>query len=299
MWREQLLLQSSSAALLGITADYAPQQHARQLRQLGGRGDAACSSSGRSSSSPLAGPAWLAGGSSKGGCISNRSGSESPSTESSYAAAASAAAADAVRSSSSFLQQLSSASRSSSPLPPLLLPRVPSRLGSSAAAVAAAAAAVAPPVAPMATDSTACAGSLCSLPCAALPGCASGSMAPAACPPLQQQQQAQAQAQQPTLQPHAPPAQQDPAWDAYCRASVAAALTVCMAEAVRQVEVGCAERGRLLAQLWNSYTASLAATVRQQQAQLEELLVANANLSAGKSRVGMWWEEYGLPQPYI
>jgi hypothetical protein len=27
-----------------------------------------------------------------------------------------------------------------------------------------------------------------------------------------------------------------------------------MAEAVRQVEVGCAERGRLLAQIWNAYT---------------------------------------------
>lgn len=79
--------------------------------------------------------------------------------------------------------------------------------------------------------------------------------------------------------PHAAAA--DPTWDGYCQASLAAALAVCTAEAVRQVEVGCAERGRLLAQLWNAYTGVLAATLQQQAEQVERLSAANANLSAG------------------
>jgi hypothetical protein len=55
-----------------------------------------------------------------------------------------------------------------------------------------------------------------------------------------------------------------------------------MAEGVRQVEVGCAERGRLLAAIWNAYTATLAATIELQQGQLQQLAGANANLEAGE-----------------
>lgn len=73
----------------------------------------------------------------------------------------------------------------------------------------------------------------------------------------------------------------DPAWDGFCFASLAAGLAVCMAEVVRQVEVGCAERGRLLAQLWNGYTGVLTATIQQQQQQVQQLATDNANLSAG------------------
>lgn len=80
------------------------------------------------------------------------------------------------------------------------------------------------------------------------------------------------------LQPAAPA---DPAWASFCQASLAAGLAVAMAEAVRQVAVGCAERGRLLAQLWNAYTAALAATIQQQAAEVAQLAAANANLLAG------------------
>ena len=252
-WREELLLGSSAAALLGLTADYAPQPHAQQLRQPGGAaGAAACSASG---SSVLAGPAWLAGSS----ACSATPGMPAA-LHSSCAAASGAAAVRGVRSSSGFLQRSSSISRSSSPLPQLELPRVPSRLGGSTAAAAAATAEPAPRLVPGA--------SLGAVPLRALLASAAGG-------PL-------ASAARPSAElPQPPPAPEDPAWDAYCRASLAAALAVCMAEAVRQVEVGCAERGRLLAALWNSYSATLAASLQQQAAQVDALSAANANLTAG------------------
>ena len=265
-WREQLLLQSSSAALLGMTAGYAPQQHARQLRRADAGQAAAGSRSSSSSSSPLAGPAWLAGCGSTIGCASSGHLGVPLATGSSCGTPPSPV--HAVRSSSSFLHQSTSPSRSGSPLPPLVLPRVPSRLGGTAPPAAAAAA-----VAEGQTDGAPADSSLRALPSAAMLGSAKRTRTATALP---------AQLPPPLPQQPAPPAQQDHAWEAYCRSSVAAALAVCMAEAVRQVEVGCAERGRLLAQLWNHYTATLGAAVRQQQAHIDELLVANANLSAGK-----------------
>lgn len=274
-WRQQLLLGSSAAALLGLTADYAPQPHAQQLRRLGGAaGQAACSSSGGSGSGFLAGPAWLAGSSA---C------SASSALDSSCAEALAAAAVHGTRSSSCFLQQSSSRCRSSSPLPQLVLPRVPSRLGGATSAAAAAAAAGSHLV-----PNT----SLGALPSFAVLALAAGSPPAAAALP-------------PAAPPQPPPAPDDPAWEAYCRASLATALAVCMAEAVRQVEVGCAERGRLLAQLWNSYTAALAASLQQQAAQVDALSAANANLTAGapaarwavcKLRPGMFAHaQLGLP----
>eukprot|EP00887_Chlorella_sp_A99_P003228 scaffold9.g3228.t1 len=80
----------------------------------------------------------------------------------------------------------------------------------------------------------------------------------------------------------------DLAWDTFCATSVAAALAVCFAEAVRQVEVACAERGRLLARLWNSYTATLGALLEQQAAEAARLGEANAGLAAEVARLR--WE---------
>lgn len=230
-WRQAMLAQSSAAALLGLTADYTPQQHQAQLRQ--GASEGAGGAGGRS---PLvAGPSWLAR--SSGSC----------------AGGGSAALLEAARSSSSFLRPEHSGApqRSSSPLPPLALPRMAGRqgdamLGSSSSPL---------------TAGLCCGRSSCSS--VGIGG------APAVIADTQQ------------LLVTAPSAVGDPAWDAYCQGSLAAALAVCMGEAVRQVEVGCAERGRLLAQLWNSYTLLLGATVRQQAAQLAQLAATNANLSAG------------------
>lgn len=50
-------------------------------------------------------------------------------------------------------------------------------------------------------------------------------------------------------------------WEMYCNGSLAAALSVAMADMVRQVEVHCAERGRTLTLLWNLYTATMDAAV--------------------------------------
>lgn len=224
-WRQQLLVGSSSAALLGLTAHYTPTQHQQQLRQP---------SEARAGHALLAGPSWLVSGGTRS---SSRSTGGPPDLVS------------AVRSSSAFLRSESSCSmaRSASPLSPL--PRPASRLaaGDSRAQPRSSSAC-----------STGCSGGLRQLP-TLLPT--------AAVPPLPP--------------PPPAPAAADPAWDAYCQASLAAGLAACAAEAVRQVEVGCAERGRLLARLWNAYTGTLAATLRQQAAQVAQLSTANANLSAG------------------
>lgn len=238
-WRQQLLVGSSSAALLGLTADYTPTQHQHQLRQP---------SDARADHALLAGPSWLARG---GRRCSSRSSSSSRRDD-----------VTAVRSSSNFLHSGSSCSvaRSASPLPPL--PRPASRLAAGDSG--------AQRRAPSACSS--CTGSLLQLPPLSLA---------AAVPPAQHT-------------PLPPAGAADPTWDAYCQASLGAGLAVCAAEAVRQVEVSCAERGRLLARLWNAYTGALAATLRQQAEQVMQLSTANANLSAGALRVGVGGMHAGL-----
>ena len=59
--------------------------------------------------------------------------------------------------------------------------------------------------------------------------------------------------------PAAGPQHSDFAWDMHCAAAVAVAATVVMADIARQVEVGCAERGRALVQAWNLYAHATAA----------------------------------------
>ena len=51
----------------------------------------------------------------------------------------------------------------------------------------------------------------------------------------------------------------DFAWDLHCAAAVAVAASIVMADIARQVEVGCAERGRALTQAWNVYAQATAA----------------------------------------
>ena len=51
----------------------------------------------------------------------------------------------------------------------------------------------------------------------------------------------------------------DCAWDLHCAAAVAVAASIVMADIARQVEVGCAERGRALTQTWNLYAQATAA----------------------------------------
>lgn len=51
----------------------------------------------------------------------------------------------------------------------------------------------------------------------------------------------------------------DFAWDLHCAAAVAVAASIVMADIARQVEVGCAERGRALTQTWNLYAQATAA----------------------------------------
>ena len=51
----------------------------------------------------------------------------------------------------------------------------------------------------------------------------------------------------------------DFAWDLHCAAAVAVAASIVMADIARQVEVGCAERGRALTQAWNLYAQATAA----------------------------------------
>ena len=255
-WRQQLLLGSSSAALLGLTADYTPQLHQQQLRrgihqqrQSTGGAAAACSS-------PLAGPAWLAGSSGSPGGSEINAGCTLAATRSLICSHSTSATelVQGVRSSSSFLRPGSRLgdSRAGSPLPPLVLPRPGSRLAAQPSVRVAeeeglAAESIETTCWPVAADAW-----------PSEKAVAAGAAASAAAP-------------------HA----DDPAWDSFCCGSLAAALAVCMAEAVRQVEVGCAERGRLLAVIWNAYTSTLAATIELQQGQLQQLAGANANLEAG------------------
>ena len=216
-WREQLLLGSSSAALLGLTAEYVPpQQPEQQLRQ------APVSQVG---GPLLSGPSWLAGASGVGHAGSALMGSCHSSFTCLVRQACqattrigSSAALDAVtglRSSSSFLRTGSRAGTSRSASP--LPPLAPSRAARRLGATPSA----------MATgweDDAMALGSRPTASVSALLAQPSGSAT-------------------------------DPAWDSYCFASLAAGIAACMAEAVRQVEVACAERGRLLALIWNSYTS--------------------------------------------
>ncbi|KAL4427479.1 hypothetical protein ABPG77_000768 [Micractinium sp. CCAP 211/92] len=258
-WRQQLLLSSSAAALLGLTADYAPVRHDQQLRsaqprQYGANGEL------------LAGPAWLAAGSGGGaGLVQTPAGKLGD-------------AVQGVRSSSEFLKSSShpSCGGSASPLPPL----APSKTSSLLC------------FAPLGVDgkggpegARGQGAGHCGL---ALPSTCSV-LCPKSSPPAGAALaagSAQCAAALPPVPP--PPPLSDPAWDSYCCASLAAGLAACMAEAVRQVEVGCAERGCLLAQLWNSYTGVLESTIQQQQAQVEVLASANANLAAEASQLR--WE---------
>jgi hypothetical protein len=48
------------------------------------------------------------------------------------------------------------------------------------------------------------------------------------------------------------------AWDTHGAASVAVAMAVAAADLARQLEVMCADRGRLFVLVWNLYTAALA-----------------------------------------
>lgn len=233
-WRQQLLLCSSAAALLGLTAEYAPVQHEQQLRraQPGHAG---------AGSGLLAGPAWLAGSSDTGAGLARAPPGRLDE------------ALQGVRSSSGFLRPSShgSASGSPSPLPPLAPPPASSRLccappGAGRAGGQGRSRAQAAEHSSMVLHST---GSVLCLDSSPLTKAASAAMsAPDAAAPTP-----------PPVLP--PPPINDPAWDGYCCASLAAGLAACMAEAVRQVEVGCAERGRLLAQLWNSYTGVCVACV--------------------------------------
>lgn len=264
-WRQQLLLSSSAAALLGLTANYAPHQHEQQLRKARQAG---------ASRAVLAGPAWLA--------ASNDSDASLPVTPSGRLDEA----VLGVRSSSGFLQSGSHGGmgRSAGPLPPLALPQAISRMGR------------APPVA----DGTAVkdgsqthaaahsglelhsTGSVISL----------GPASPAAAAATA----ASDAAAQPASSPPPPPPVSDPAWDTYCCASLAAGLAACMAEAVRQVEVGCAERGRLLAQLWNSYTGGLRSVGRVMAAVTAYIIVLGIiriGFSLGSSLVSMPAEQWG------
>lgn len=232
-WRQQLLLSSSAAALLGLTADYAPVRHDHQLcsaqpRQCGANGEL------------LAGPAWLAAGSGGGaGLVQTPAGKLGD-------------AVQGVRSSSEFLKSSShpSCGCSASPLPPLATSKTSSPLcfaplgvdGKGGPEGARGQGAGHYGVALHSTGSVLCPKSSPPAGAALAAGSAQCAAALGPVPP--------------------PPPLSDPAWDSYCCASLAAGLAACMAEAVRQVEVGCAERGRLLAQLWNSYTGEARAAGR-------------------------------------
>lgn len=56
------------------------------------------------------------------------------------------------------------------------------------------------------------------------------------------------------------------AWDMHCVGCLAAAASVAMADLVRQVEVGCAQRGRSLALTWNLQTACTEAALSESAA---------------------------------
>ncbi len=68
------------------------------------------------------------------------------------------------------------------------------------------------------------------------------------------------------------------AWDMHCVGCLAAAATVAMADLVRQVEVGCAQRGRSLALAWNLQTACTEAALSESKTCWKHLTYAKVEL---------------------
>lgn len=219
-WRQQLLMGSSSSALLGLTAGCsAPQQYQQQLRRQ--QAGTACGAAMASGGTVLAGPAWLASAAAAGGAAA---GAPSGSAE---------GLVHAVRSTSGFLNAEGHSSAGSLPLGQLGNPAGGSVFAHASPAMHMSLQVPASGAAwqQLGTAATAAPAPLANRPMGAEGGTTGGTAGGG----------------------------QDPAWDTFCSSSLAGGLAVCMAEAVRQVEVGCAERGRLLAQIWNCYSGEWAA----------------------------------------
>jgi hypothetical protein len=218
-WRQQLLMGSSSSALLGLTAGCSAPQQYQQQLRRQQAGTA-CGAA-MASGGTVAGPAWLASAAAAGGAAA---GAPSGSAE---------GLVHAVRSTSGFLNAEGHSSAGSLPLGQLGNPAGGSVFAHASPAMHMSLQVPASGAAwqQLGTAATAAPAPLANRPMGAEGGTTGGTAGGG----------------------------QDPAWDTFCSSSLAAGLAVCMAEAVRQVEVGCAERGRLLAQIWNCYSGEWAA----------------------------------------